>query len=114
LPVRVKDEPGRGGRNVEPRKDRIPELVPSQGAVEDELFQEIGVFGAVVKLLDQQFAVPSAALLGEIDEDGLVLFLGRGQRGVDRPADPRLGDPGHGGDKEKSQNRNASFHLNLP
>ena len=32
----------------------------------------------LVKLLDQQIAVPSATSLEEIDQDGLVLFLGLG------------------------------------
>jgi hypothetical protein len=76
--VLVDEQLGRRAPDLEPLEDRVADLVAAAGAVDDEvLVQEIGVFGIVVELLDQQSAAPSATRV-EIDQDELVLFLGLG------------------------------------
>jgi hypothetical protein len=112
LAVLVDEELGRRGVDLEPVVDRVAVLVAAGGPVEDDvLVEEIGVLGVVVELLNQQFAAPSATRV-EIDEDELVLFLGLGQRLVERPAEDRrrLGG-GERRDEEKARQRGELFHA---
>ncbi|NTV81316.1 MAG: hypothetical protein HGA24_07835, partial [Candidatus Aminicenantes bacterium] len=83
FPVLVDEELGRRRPDVESLIGRVAVLFAPGGAIEDDaLVEEIGVFGIVVELLNQQFAA-SSATREEVDEDELVLFLGLGQRLVE-------------------------------
>jgi hypothetical protein len=114
FPVLVDEQIGRRRVDFEPLEDGVADLVAAAGAVDDEiLVEEIGVFGVVVELLDQQFAAPSATRV-EVDEDELVLFLGLGQRLVEgsREDRGRLGG-GERGDEEEAGERGDLFHTAL-
>jgi hypothetical protein len=114
FPVLVDEELGRRRLDVEPFVGRVAVLFAPDGAIEDDaLVEEIGVFGIVVELLDQQFAAPSATR-EEIDKDELVLFLGLGQRLVEGPREDRrrLGG-GERSDEEEAGERGEFFHAAL-
>jgi hypothetical protein len=94
--------------------DRVPVLVAATGAVNDEIFvEEVGVFGVVVELLDQQFTAPSATR-EEIDEDELVVLFGLGQGLVEGAAEDcgRLSG-GERGEKEDSGQCGGLSHACL-
>jgi hypothetical protein len=114
FPVLV-DEELRGRRvDVVLLVDGVAVLVAAAGAVEDDVVvEEIGVFGVVVELLNQQFAAPSATRV-EVDEDELVLFLGLGQRLVEGSGEDRgrLGG-GEGGDEEEAGDNGEFLHAAL-
>jgi len=114
FPVLV-DEELRGRRvDVVLLVDGVAVLVAAAGAVEDDvLVEEIGVFGVVVELLNQQFAGPSATRV-EVDEDEFVLFLGLGQRLVEGSGEDRgrLGG-GEGGDEEEAGDNREFLHAAL-
>jgi hypothetical protein len=102
VPVLVDEELGRRGIDLELLVNGVADLVAAGGAIKDDvLVEKIGVLGVVIELLDQQFAAPSATR-EEIDEDELVLFLGPGQRLVERPVHDlgRLGGRERGDEKE--------------
>jgi len=112
--VLVDEELGRRRPDVEPVEGRVAVLRVADGPVEDDArVEEIGVFGVVVELLNQQFAA-SSATREEIDEDELVLFLGFGQRLVERPGEDRrrLGG-GERGDEEKAGESGELLHEGL-
>jgi hypothetical protein len=114
LPVLVDEELGRRRPDVEPLIGRVPVLFAPGRAIEDDVgVEEIGVFGIVVELLNQQFAAPSATRV-EIDENELVLFLGLGQRLVEGPREDRrrLGG-GERRDEEEAGERGESLHAAL-
>ena len=114
FPVLV-DEELRGRRvDVVLLVDGVAVLVAAAGAIEDDvLVEEIGVFGVVVELLNQQFAGPSATRV-EVDEDEFVLFLGLGQRLVKGSGEDRgrLGG-GEGGDEEEAGDNGEFLHAAL-
>jgi hypothetical protein len=89
LAVLVDDELGRRRVDGELLEDRVPDLVAARGPVEDDVrVEEIGVFGVVIELLNQQFAGLSATRV-KVDQDEFVLFLGFGQRLVEGSREDR-------------------------
>jgi hypothetical protein len=113
--VLVDEQLGRSGVDLVLLVDGVADLVAAGGAVEDDVrIEEFGVLGVVVELLDQQFAAPSATR-EEIDEDELVLFLGLGQRLVERSRHDlgRLGGRERG-DEEEACDGGEFLHAVLP
>jgi hypothetical protein len=114
LAVLVDEELGRRPADLESLEDGVPDLVAARGPVDDDVIvEEIGVFGIVVELLNQQSAAPSATRV-EVDEDELVLFLCLGQRLFERAREDRgrLGG-GEGGDEEEAGDRSEFLHEAL-
>jgi hypothetical protein len=61
LAVLVDEELGRRRVDMKSLVDRVADLVAGGGPIDDDLgVEEIGVFGIVVELLNQQSAAPSA------------------------------------------------------
>jgi hypothetical protein len=114
LPVLVDEELGRRRPDVEPFIGGVPVFFAPDGAIEDDaLVEEIGVFGIVVELLNQQFTAPSATRV-EIDENELVLFLGLGQRLVEGSReDRRRLCGGERSDEEEAGERGEFLHAAL-
>jgi hypothetical protein len=114
LAVLVDEKIRRRRVDVKSLVDRVADLVAGRGPVDDDLsVEKIGVFGIVVELLNQQSAAPSATRV-EVDENELVLFLGFGQRLVERSGEDRgrLGG-GEGGDEEETGEGGELFHAVL-
>jgi len=114
FPVLVDEELGRRAADGESLVDGVADLVAAAGPIEDDvLVEEIGVFGIVVELLDQQSAAPSATR-EEVDEDELVLFLSLGQRLVEWSGEDRGRlSGGKGGDEEETSEGGELFHAVL-
>jgi hypothetical protein len=112
--VLIDEEIGRRRVDVESFVDGISDFVAARGAIKnDVVVEEIGVFGIVVELLNQQSAAPSATRV-EVDKDELVGFLGLGQGLFERTAqDPRGLGGGERGEEEQAGHGCRFLHRSL-
>jgi hypothetical protein len=86
-------------------EDELPGRFLGEDLNQDEILgQEVLELGVVVKLLTQQFTAPSS-VRGKIEEKGLVIDFGLGERFVQGPLEPHriLGERQGGEHKHEGQ-----------
>jgi hypothetical protein len=86
-------------------ENELPGRFLGEDLIEDEILgQEVLELGIVVKLLTQQFTAPSG-VGGKIEEKGLVIDFGLGERLVQGPFEPHgvLGERRGGEHKHDGQ-----------
>jgi hypothetical protein len=86
-------------------EDELPGRFLGVDLIQDEILgQEVLELGVVVKLLTQQFTAPSS-IGGKIEEEGLVIDFGLGERLVQGPLEPHriLGERRGGEHKHDEQ-----------
>jgi hypothetical protein len=86
-------------------EDELPGRFLGVDLIQDEILgQEVLELGVVVKLLTQQFTAPSG-IGGKIEEEGLVIGFGLGERLIQGPIEPHgvLGERRGGEHKHDGQ-----------
>jgi hypothetical protein len=88
-PVSIEEQNKRRAPNIELLEELFAgDLAPRHAKEDKILLQELGFFGIVINLLDQQVAVSSADFREEVDEEELTRGFRRGQCLFERTRSP--------------------------